>query len=831
MEGWLPGMHRFDACLSENPKEYPILKYVSHAPSSAVAPSQRYASVRVHSRFALFLAALLLLGLFATPASRAQDSEWNSDVRLGGCGGVYFLAEPGEFWVEIEKADRNFSGRETHLRAIFFGPDREVIAEEYIPDDGWDKRSGLGPVQRVRFSTTVKQKGVYGVNITATADRYGRDIVWGFTSNGSKYLVETSRGHKDERHQEPLVLYNPVASGDVVFLPREDAFEIDLSHLPAGETPIQLFDARDRLVAEAKPGEDGTASFEVAADHPRDATPWRLHLPAYRGTVEIDGVTRWGGADGRYKDLSLWTPDPDSWFDFHANRWLLTPYRQRRNVAPGAEGTVDFEVHNSGRTPKEVTLSLAFPGEAWSCELPADTVSLDPGASETVTLAYRAPDGGDARAQLRATSGDFSTYSTLVLTPDAGVLDKPLDMPIVLEPYRHEDAQFGYAPAYPVTSQVYFDHENRPAITRDASVSVFRDGAWQETGLGSVHNTKIGVDPDNDLYALGNTKGGRALLHSRDGGATFTSYDIPGKARVDLEQFSGHNAPAGPPPLARFTLTSRDPNLKWRRTYDLDLFLPSKNEDGTITIGEPVRLTDQCIGFSSHSGIPSSIVSRGDKVHVAWGEATDPEKDVPGVPTYVATWDRTAQTLSEPALVGYGPPANDVHNTPSITMDSEGYLHVLVGTHGRAFLYARSLEPNDAGGGWTGPEPLGADLRQTYVGFVCDRNDTLHVVFRLWNQHGDYFPASLYASLSYMRKEPGKSWTEPVPLIVSAFSEYSVFYHRLTIDREGALFLSYDYWSTFWFYRTDRRETRRALMTSPDGGDTWKLATMEDLRP
>ena len=368
-------------------------------------------------------------------------------------------------------------------------------------------------------------------------------------------------------------------------------------------------------------------------------------------------------------------------------------------------------------------------------------------------------------------------------------------------------------------------------VTSRNGVSVLRDGAWRETDLGALRSTKVAFDRDNDLYALAMEGGTPALAHSSDGGATFTQYPIPGSATIDLEQFSGHNTPDGPPPFVRNTLTSRDNKLKWRRTNDLDLFLPEKNADGTITIGEPIRVSDKCIGLSSHSGIPSTIVSRGDKVHIVWAEATDPEEEVSGVPTFVATFDRGRGTLSEPALVGYGPPANDVHNTPSITMDSQGYLHVLVGTHGRTFLYARSLQPNSAGGGWTEPEPLGPGLRQTYVGFVCDQNDTLHVVFRLWNTDTEYFPAGTYASLSYMRKAPGEPWTAPQPLIVSAFSEYSVFYHRLTIDREGALYLSYDYWSTFWFYRTDRRETRRALLTSNDAGGYWKLATMKDLMP
>jgi hypothetical protein len=163
-------------------------------------------------------------------------------------------------------------------------------------------------------------------------------------------------------------------------------------------------------------------------------------------------------------------------------------------------------------------------------------------------------------------------------------------------------------------------------------------------------------------------------------------------------------------------------------------------------------------------------------------------------------------------------------------MDSKGYLHVLIGTHGRAFRYARSLEPNTAAGGWTVAEELGAGLRQTYVGLVCDPDDTLHCVFRLWRDDGVHHPGGNYATLAYMRKRPGEAWSEPRLLVVAAFSDYSIFYHRLTIDRAGRLFLSYDYWSTYWFYRNERRGDRRALMMSGDGGDTWGMVGGEDLR-
>jgi hypothetical protein len=217
------------------------------------------------------------------------------------------------------------------------------------------------------------------------------------------------------------------------------------------------------------------------------------------------------------------------------------------------------------------------------------------------------------------------------------------------------------------------------------------------------------------------------------------------------------------------------------------------------------------------------VVSRGDKVHVVWAEATEPTEQVPGVPTYVVTYDRATQTLGEPALVGYGAPPNDIHNTPSITMDSQGYLHVMAGTHGRPFQYARSLQANDASGPWTAAEPVGQDLSQTYIGLVCGADDTLHLTYRLWHRGEPPHPHSHHATLAYQRKRPGQPWESPRILVVPPFSEYSVYYHRLTIDRQGRLFLSYEYWSTFWFYRNDHFGRRRSLMTSADGGETWQL--------
>lgn len=795
------------------------------------------------------LVALLILAYPVALSPRlAASGEPEIDLRIGGVGGVYFLAEPGELVIDLEKRDRNRGSAPTELRAILAGPDRRVIQEIVIPDDGSIARGELGPPQRARLATQVERKGVYALNITVSQDRYGEQILWGFRTNCPRYLIETSRGHRDRAHEEPIVLANPERPGDVCFLPPTGEFSMEITGLTKGVDAIEVFDVRGALIETLPVAADRNISHTFPANH-RDAVPWRLHLAAAQATVEIDGVTRWNSGD-RYANLSLWTPDPQSFFPLAEYRWLLTPYSRTVYGKPGEQGQTVFQVHNNSVREKTVGLKLEVPQSGWPAELSTAQVVVPAGRTQEVIVRYSVPAEGQTRiCHLRATPADtpeFSTYSTLMVNGGSAPAAGPLDIPMVLKPYAHENEQFGHLPDYPVESQVYFDVENRPCVRTARGIEMLRDGKWSaadpasavtsrvpafEGGSFGVLSTKIAFDRDGDLYALASSGRTLALLHSTDGGKTFTAYSIPGREReprsLDLEQFSGHNVPDGPPAILRYTRTAKDPNLIWRSLQDLELFCPKK-ADGRILMGEPVLLSQKCIGFSDHSGIASCVVSRGENVHVVWGEATDPQQKVPGVPTYVASYDRATGVVGEPALVAYGPPANDIHNTPSITMDGRGHLHVLAGTHGQPFPYAQSLQPNTAHAGWTEPVTLGEGLSQTYIGLVCGPDDTLYTAFRLWKRGEEPFPASQYATLAIQRKPAGKPWETPQVLIVPPFSEYSVYYHRLTIDRLGRLFLSYDYWSTFWFYRMDHRGNRRNLMMSPDGGRTWKLVETAD---
>ncbi len=795
----------------------------------------------LHVLIACLLVVFYVIGAYGD--ATAQPSE-APVLHFGGCGGVYLLAESGELWIEVEKYDLNVRGRKIFLRAILAGPDRAVLAEETLPEDGLGKGDGPGPVQQVRLSAQVPCRGVYVLNITVSEDRYGEDIAWGFRTNCAKYLVETSRGHRDAAHEEPLVLLGPDVPGDICFRPERGAFTVELSGLNADVEPPVLYDGGDGVVAVITPDAEGNGRFTVSTEAPRGSMPWRLHLPVFRGTVHIDGVTRWPD-DSDYPNFSLWTPNADSWFPFHENRWLLTPYRRTVYLNGAAEETVAFEVYNNADAPRTVRLEVEFAGESFPATLSVAEASVEAKNTVNVTLACALPEGvEEASCRLRATPQDtpeFSTYATVTLRRGIAPAEQPLNLPLVFKPYTHENELFGYLPRYPLDNQVYFNKRGQPFVVAKTALLALSDTGWRalsevagtdgEALPFTTRSAKCAFDADNTVYLLGQVEGRAAMLYARPSEERLNPCFLPVRGSVDLEQFSGNNPLEGPPPLVSYTFTEKDPDVFWRRLNDLHLLLPAKGAGSALSIGKPILISRKCIGFSAHSGIPSSLVSRDRKVHVVWAEATEPEELAPGVPTFVATFDRNTQQLGKPALVGYGPPANDCHNTPSITMDSQGYLHVLIGTHGRTFQYVRSLEPNNAEGGWTEPEELGPGLRQTYVGLVCDQKNTLHVVFRLWFDGGNpYFPASHYATLAYMRKRQGEPWSNPKVLLVSPFSEYSVFYHRLTIDPRGRLFLSYDCWSTYWFYRNDHHGTRRALMMSPNGGDMWKLGAMEDLQ-
>ncbi|MCF7973313.1 MAG: hypothetical protein K9N55_05830 [Phycisphaerae bacterium] len=241
-------------------------------------------------------------------------------LRLGGCGGVCFYASVGELWIEVEKQDLNRRANKTHLRALLFAPDRSVVDEAWIADDGQTANGSPGSVQRALLRTHVTRPGVYGLNITVTEDRYGEHVSWGFKSNCQKYLIETSRGHKDASHEEPIVLRNAGQPGNAGFMPSVQPFSVAGSGLSKKMKKVLLYNREGKTIRTLPVSPEVKASTTFAADNSRQGQLWRLHFSDAQAVINIDGVTRWQRGEP-WENLSFWTPELSSWFAFLENRW------------------------------------------------------------------------------------------------------------------------------------------------------------------------------------------------------------------------------------------------------------------------------------------------------------------------------------------------------------------------------------------------------------------------------------------------------------------------------------------------------------------------------
>ena len=466
--------------------------------------------------------------------------------------------------------------------------------------------------------------------------------------------------------------------------------------------------------------------------------------------------------------------------------------------------------------------------------------------------------------------------------------------------YIGEREQFGYNPRY-WPGAVSFDSDNRPYIRANNTIITLNDkGRWisletvkglmEKYGLESTahiagSDPHIGFDTDGDAYMVGRlgpypgSKFKYGMFHSTDSCRSWTFHESPGRPER-LERLEAYNQIVGPPPLVE------------GRGRELNLTIFDKKPDGKLgpvqfnvvaKVIPPVVRKGRHWITPAHSGCANVTATFGDKTHVVWisiqplsfhEEAANrlpTKKQGPYIPyamrwakdglgclapCYAATYDHKTGKTSEPVLIGFT--RRDNHNGPAITVDSKGYLNVVIGSHQDNFQLTRSLKPNSTTDGWTEPKmfgtprPEGGGPGYTYIGLVCDADDTLHVVSRWYSTGG-------YVCLAYLRKKAGQDW-EPNKLLVIPFKgSYSVYYHQFNIDRLGRLFVNYSYYGAqlnsaeaeaykkkwpednlrvppgkkagpgrFPGLRLGLRSHDPCILISDDKGDTWRLALTED---
>lgn len=765
---------------------------------------------------------------------------------------VKLLPEPGPLTVTITKLDLNIYEGPDILVADLYDPRRLHLARVEIPDDGV---TGRGPrateVQTATMQVHCDVPGVYHLRISSP---YRPDFMFGVETSSGPAMIEGA-----------ILLNNPDVSGRIYFPPPAGAITMQAQALHApGRQEMPLFDAAGEqlhLFDITTTGE--WKEFEVTEDLGDRSGPWYFECSAMNIRCDIPGV-QW------------FTIGREPYFEAAPFQHMLFPYNFTRYLMPGESATMSFELRNQTGAQDRFALRIEDDGPLSGAIIePASPVELSPdrhaniaGINVEARLAEDAEIGSEYVATLIATSeADPAVTASAGIRVVAGPspVSEPLEMPIVLQPYQHENYRFGYAPEY-VENEVYFDLQNRPYIRERTDhrypstyLQTLEDAGWVERSFipavqaafanyrgfymgGGFLGAKWAFDGENGAYTTVNmmrTDEPRrnAVIFTPDAGRTFSVHDFEGD-RHDIEQFTGHNALPHPPPLLGYEQTAPHP-ARFCSYNNLWLYLPRRDGD-TIDLGEPVLVSDNCLGSCQHSGGPASSVTRDGRTQVVWGEVT--EDDVPGVPTFIATYHHESGEMGEPVFIAHAPPVNDVHNVPAVTMDSEGYIHLVSGAHGDNFKYRRSLQPNDAYSGWTeevnvleegrrDPETGEERGSQTYISLVCDADDNLHIAYRQWRMGvDDYHGDSIYAALSVQTKPKDGEWGPARPLVIPAVSGYSIYYHKLTIDRRGNLYLSYNYFTSDQTYQSDfpLHYHNRAVIVSKDQGRTWKLAETAD---
>ncbi len=760
-----------------------------------------------------------------------------------GLAVVHLQAGAGPLTITLQKRDLNIYADEDELVADLYDPHRVLVGTVTIPDDG-QAGKGPGPGQAYQTAELLEPRprpGIYLLQIRAPTSN---DLVWGLTTSAGKYMVQGW----------PL-FNNPDQPATIYFQPPVTAFGLTISslHQPGRQT-VPLKDAAGQVAQTFDLQELGQDQTWQAPADPARAGWWSLELAKPDVKLAVQQVV-------------AWTADAAAGFALEPYRFQILPYQATRYLVPGQTAQVVYQLRNTTGQPRVEQLALELPdGVAASLDGPAEVTVPPRGLVEVpVTVRLTKPLSNAVRGQIVVRAADSSSSAALFLKPGPAPVDQPLQLPLKLEAYLHENGQFGYAPDY-APNEVYFDPQNRPFMRHRTDnknltlgVQVLEDGGWTLRSFvdalkatypsfrgtssgGGFASPKVAFDSQGGVYTLVRAitaEGTRAtLLYSTDRGRQWQAYDL-GTGDFNLEQFTGHNAAAAPPAILIHTQTKPHP-APFCGYHDLKLYLPRKVAGG-LELGEPVLVSQNDVGACQHSGGPAATATKDGRTHIVWGEVAP--DDAPGVPTYVATYDHATRRLGAKVMLGYAPPVNDVHNVPAIALDSKGTLHIVLGAHGQPFGYRASRRPNDAYGGFTDLVPVlsagridqdsDADGRggQTYISLVCGPDDTLHIAFRQWRQGVDpYFGGGLYAALSTQSKRPGQPWGPAQPMVAAVRPGYSIYYHKLTIDRRGGLWLSYCYYTADTTYQDDFPElhSHRAVMGSRDGGRTWKLATTAD---
>ena len=399
----------------------------------------------------------------------------------------------------------------------------------------------------------------------------------------------------------------------------------------------------------------------------------------------------------------------------------------------------------------------------------------------------------NAYLQTLDNSGNWVTYSIMDIMREVYGQGSPYYSPSITAGYKWED-------------RIFFDDDNNIFFTMisespDVSGTVIvysNDGkqSWQSLHLNYIYNTSV---------------------------ETFDSF---ASNERDLPTICHYKA-VGTDRLISLYQLGRDPI------------------SGNLTTGGTTPIVGAQGKYGpGHSGFLNYTITIGQRVHFFW---LDQLNQAPGEQTrqYHNYYDKQTGFISTPTLLGstvgtwYGDAEPyvpvDPHNGATVTVDRNKTMHVVLGGHGTQAKYTYST---DQGVTWAAAVNLpGGNAYNTYPTLITDRDGTVHLVYRATISSGNY-------QLAYSRMKAGQGWEDMGALVVPGNDGYSIYYHTMTVDRLGRIFLQY-YYRADTMSEADKAEYRAKWPTLPDpdvqiytfdpviimsdnGGDTWKIATTAD---
>jgi len=201
----------------------------------------------------------------------------------------------------------------------------------------------------------------------------------------------------------------------------------------------------------------------------------------------------------------------------------------------------------------------------------------------------------------------------------------------------------------------------------------------------------------------------------------------------------------------------------------------------------------------------SKVITCQGKTHVAWLD-TPPE----GFRIKTRSRDNETGAWSDTVTVGE---AVDNHGGPAMTIDAEGYLHIVYFSHHHPFRYHRSVRPNDASE-WGPMEQFGTDL--TYPTLLCAADGTLILSARRSYEKEPW-------ELELWRKPPGGVWTRQGPILKSQRINYSQYATSMMWGADHKkLFMSFRIYEQPSYDTPPVSYTAVGCMVSPDEGRTWQ---------